>query len=586
VKVSFFTESATFAHIQILIMRTALFFLLLVSYSTFLLGQAPEWFVYLDSVSVFSSPKAADLTGDGTPDMVIGGGAEGASRLDGVAAINGASGNRLWTHPVRDQLYGTALFRDITGDQVPEVFTGGRNAQYFALDGSSGVPVWEFFPDSLGKPADLGWYNFYNAQWIPDQNNDSVPDLVITNGGDASAFPSDTTRPAGRLMILSATDGSIIAMDTMPDGRETYCTPLVVEWNDTLRILFGSGGETVRGKYWEVKLSELRNNDISNARILASDNSKGFIAVPSLADLNGDQETDIIIPALNRKMIAIDGQTRLPLWTVDMPGAENYVSPAIGRFTGDASPDVFGIFAIGVFPFYSGFIKVLIDGSDGSIVWQDTTPVYQFSQVNAIDKDGDGTDEILLIRNWDAGFSVVDYRNIFSWFDPDTKVMTDFGFPRIGLNIYSTPLISDFDLDGFLDIVFVYNTASDSWYAPKGARIERIDTGIPFTQPAWGGYMGNNGDGYYSPQQATSLEFEDALPFSLFPNPAKDFLKVSFEGNSSVPARLTDMQGRILRSILLHPDDRIDLGGINPGVYILTMQMKGNPVSRKVILIP
>ena len=31
-------------------------------------------------------------------------------------------------------------------------------------------------------------------------------------------------RPPGRLMILDAVTGNIIAQDTMPDGEETYCS--------------------------------------------------------------------------------------------------------------------------------------------------------------------------------------------------------------------------------------------------------------------------------------------------------------------------------------------------------------------------
>ncbi len=42
----------------------------------------------------------------------------------------------------------------------------------------------------------------------------------FANGGNHAAPAWDTLRDAGKLMVLDAMTGSILAIDTMPDGEE------------------------------------------------------------------------------------------------------------------------------------------------------------------------------------------------------------------------------------------------------------------------------------------------------------------------------------------------------------------------------
>lgn len=426
--------------------------LLLVSIANCAPAQQTRWSTQFGLVSVISSPQATDLNGDGVLDIVVGAGAENAFLPKGVIALDGSNGSELWSYPTRSQVFGTALFADINGDGVDDVFIGGREAIFYALDGVSGVPIWEFWPDSLGDPRNAGWYQFYNPQWIPDQDQDGVPDLLISNGGDANATAYDSLRPPGQLVVLSGLSGQVLASDFLPDQHETYFSPLLLDQSSDPAILFGSGGETVRGKLWRIGLSDLMTNSLSNAQLILSDTLKGFIPVPSLTDLNGDAVDDIILPYLNGGLIALDGSSYQSLWQHDFPGYENYVSPTLGQFTGDPTPDVFGILAKGQWSFYAEYVKYLVDGATGQIVWTDTTPTYQMTQPNALDWDGDGFDEILLMHNYDIGTSIVKFQNRLRIYDFQSGLSTDFGGPRSGLNLFSTPLITDLEGDGPLEI--------------------------------------------------------------------------------------------------------------------------------------
>ena len=545
--------------------------LLLLSLSASLNAQQVRWSTLLDSVGAFSSPRAADLNQDGILDIVVGGGIENAPSPSGVIALDGQNGQILWNLPTRNHLFGTPLLRDLTGDSIPEVFITGREAQFYCLNGQNGAVLWEFWSDAQGNPTLNGWYQFYSPQWVPDQNGDQIPDLVVTNGGDATALANDSLRPAGHLMILSAVNGQILAQDTMPDGRETYHSPLV-QFNGTSPVLlFGSGGETVRGKYWQVSLDDFMQSGLANAQVLSSDTAKGFIAVPSLADLSGDGILDPIVPALNGALLALDGNSHQEIWRVQFPGTENYVSPVLGQFTGDATPDAFAIFAQGVWPFYSFFVQVLIDGATGQIVWQDTTSTYQLASGNALDQDGDGWDELLLIRNIDAGFYQVNYQNQFFFYDFNDSTFTSFSGPRSGLNVFTSPLIEDLDGDGLLDLIYTYHPQVDNWYNFDGFRMERMDLNLSVRPVAWGGYLGTGRDGVYQPPvMSARWESTGNPPVFLYPNPGYDRIHLA----PDLPVdqfSLLDIRGKVVWEAR-SPSFPVEVIGLPPGLYLYRMQ--------------
>ena len=478
-------------------MKLTSLLLIITAFATMGYGQSQKWSAYLDTSTTFSSARAADLTNDGVLDLVIGGGLDGAPESNGVNAINGVDGSVLWNFYTEEEIFGSAQIMDITNDNVPDVFIGGRYAEFYAIDGSTGNMLWEFFPYAPTQAVDSGWFNFYNPQFIPDQNSDGVEDILVANGGNHALPPWDTLRDPGMLMILDAMTGSVIAMDTMPDGEETYCSPTVYEHDGILQIIYGSGGENDKGSLWRTTIADLMADNLENSTQLASDPTLGFIAPTSIADMNDDGDLDIINLAYDGTVRCFDGSNNALLWQVDNPGTESSAGPTIGNFIGDATPDVFGVVYKGAAPTFTEFYQILIDGATGNVVWKDSLGSMHYGSSSAVDLDLNGRDEAIVSLNYHNGTS---FSHQVLSIDFQNDVVTPMSPVEAGVNLATTVLVEDLDNNGFLDFVYGYRADSLNPMGDKGFYVKCLEgtNAIPPVGIAWGGYQGTHKDGHYN----------------------------------------------------------------------------------------
>lgn len=476
---------------------TFLFTILFLTLNTLTFGQSSRWITQIDSANIFSSPRFSDLNKDGFLDVIIGGGIESVSVGNGVLAINGKTGETLWSVASKSQIYTSALFQDINGDQIQDVFIGGREAIFYAIDGSTGNIIWEFWPPYKGDARKAGILNFFATQWIEDQNKDGFKDLLVTNGGDYLAGPKQKDRPAAQLMVLDGKTGNILAKAKMPEKRESYYAPHVYANSERKEsIIFGTGGETVNGGLWEVPLTDLMKNSISKAKLIVRDSTSGFILNSVLADINGDGFLDIMNARMNATLTAIDGVNHEVLWKHSFSGYECYVTPSLGQLVGDETPDFFTILAEGTFPMYTDFKLVVIDGKTGELVWEENSGFNQFSPAALLDLNFDGTDEIVYIENKildQQKFIVINQIRVI-----DLKNTKSFyiGSVRNGLSMAAAPSIIDINNDGFYELVVATSAIPEDKKLPYSL-IECIDLKQELESISWPGYLGPNENGTY-----------------------------------------------------------------------------------------
>ena len=71
------------------------------------------------------------------------------------------------------------------------------------------------------------------------------------------------TRVPGKVLIFSGADGQILSSSVVPDGRESYYSPVLHQSQDgTTTVLFGTGGETHGGALWYITLHDLYKGNI------------------------------------------------------------------------------------------------------------------------------------------------------------------------------------------------------------------------------------------------------------------------------------------------------------------------------------
>jgi outer membrane protein assembly factor BamB len=466
-----------------------------------------DWSISIPDITSSSSPRAVDLNEDGILDIVMGaGGDEWSHTKMGVVAINGANGAILWTAEASNQMVGTPVFLDINDDKIPDVIIGGRSAELQAIDGKNGKVIWQFYKGENAYSARKeGLYNFYNPQFVKDQDGDGLLDLVICNGGDAAIATGALHRPPGKLMLLSSKTGNVIAEAKMPDLHETYISPVCFdcENSDNPTFVFGTGGESKSGHLYLCKLSDLKKGDLKNAIVLDSTTEKGYEAPPVLADFNNDKQLDILFNTVEGKTILLDGLTHKTIWSVKCDSAEVFSQPAVGYFTGnDRNLDVFVSFSIGVYPYYQRTEQWLIDGKTGKVISKFKDQRFTYASPLTADLDEDGTDDVVINMVRD---SAVDGRNKpyyeLSIFDFKHNKNGTLASRQNGACFASTPYLGDLDNDGKLDVIYsgspalysIFPGTSSFQRTPVMLFIHRVEMDkINAKAVKWGSYMGKD----------------------------------------------------------------------------------------------
>ena len=319
----------------------------------------------------------------------------------------------------------------------------------------------------------------------------------------------DEERDTGYLMILSGANGQTLGIADLPDGRETYMSPLLYTPHPDMatEVIYGSGGETWDGSLWSTSIDAIMDGDISaSVQIVAPtpDVKKGFMTPPAIADLTLDGIQDIVVSSFDGRLILVDGRNYTHTWSIDMhavvengstPGLESWASPTVGYFTSDSVPDVFVNYVIGIFPQYSSSYYALVDGASGEIIWNETTSHTIFTSPLSVDLDSNGRDDVVIVRGveeWrEEGPLSYNTASILDTCEMNTIPL----YNRTNLSI-GTPLIADLDMDGNLEMVATTTTGYLS--ETEGWTLMRMDLNVSTpSRIGWGAYMGSQYDGEF-----------------------------------------------------------------------------------------
>ena len=192
-----------------------------------------------------------DINRDGVQDVFVAKVSDPC--ITNLLALDGLSGETVWQAKVNFDVFSLRCELDVNLDGITDCLASGRLGGFIALDGKDGSILW-VVDSSITFPK----YNFYFPLIVDDLDFDSIPDIINTHGGDADYPPWVSDRSPSFLVVISGRTGSRL-MDPIliPDGHETYCSPVLVELEGTKLVLFGSGGETISGSLWAVSLQSI-----------------------------------------------------------------------------------------------------------------------------------------------------------------------------------------------------------------------------------------------------------------------------------------------------------------------------------------
>jgi outer membrane protein assembly factor BamB len=534
-------------------------------------AQSVVWDNHVQGSNTFASPRVVDLNGDGVADVVVGCGRELADTSDGVFAFDGVTGEILWSTEARSQIFGSPIFHDITGDGTPEVFIGGRRSQFYCIDGSSGDILWEAVPCSqLLDCFTDSLPNFYTGQWLEDLSGDGIPEIVNVLGGFAPAEAGDPDRPPGHVVIIDGATGEMLRQYETPDGSESYNSPIVWKVDgQSPMVVFGSGGETISGSLWAASVASLWSGQPEFIELVSSE-LKGFMAPASIADMDGDGLADIVAMSFDGRVTVVSGADVSVIWSErHFPGNESSTVPCLLYFDGDDVPDVAVNYSTGVFPSYTGGFHCVLSGLDGSVLWQSGQSVFPFHSAVAFRAEGEGSDRLVLVRNQAGGQNQVALSMVTSDGSQE-QVIAEQG----SINLASTPFLHDFDGDGLLDVIFITTTHGTNPFSEDNMRVRRLSTGIALDDIGivWGGYMGTGGDGIMHGHVSDPVSAEVALDGNrnllAMPNPFADRIAVQGLPGGGVYS-LHDMAGRSISTGVFHGEIELAPFPVSPGPYIL-----------------
>ena len=437
------------------------------------IGATVLWTTPIDSAGT-SSPRVADLNGDGVREVVLGAGRE--QQMGSITVLSGTGGQVVWQRQYHDEVYASPVLMDVDGDGLDDVVCGRRKrgGGLQALSGTNGAVLWGL--RAVNPDADLPDTHFNSPVPCPDLDDDGVDDLVCLQGGG-----QDQTRPPGRLHLVSGRSGALLATLVMPDGRESYQVPSLDVLDrppDGRRIVIGTGGETVPGHLMSLTFPGLEE------RWRVPSRAKGWVAAARLHDFAGHGVRDVVAVSFDGQVVRVDGETGRIVWQRDHDGFETYVTPGLGRFDGREGLDVVVALSKGTWPVYAEHAVIAwLDGETGELLEEQRFGVMATNQPLVLDVDGDGWDEVLIATNLGFGpvRATIDARLVV--FDGRTRR------PRMDVPFHgfiaTTPWLGDLDDDGRLDVV------AASWGA-----LSRLALDLPSdVYVRWNQYRGPRLDG-------------------------------------------------------------------------------------------
>jgi hypothetical protein len=158
----------------------------------------------------------------------------------------------------------------------------------------------------------------------------------------------------------------------------------------------------------------------------------------------------------------------------------------------------------------------------------------------------------------------------------------------IGSSFTINPFIADLNLDGITDIsgggydqnldrTYIYLWNANSYFNPDKNYLTMLQYNTR--------HNGVYGDYLMVGQEERAFKDSD---FNVYPNPVAGFLQVEIQGfidETELYATISDLNGKLIRDFRLSCNKGLNLRGIAPGIYLLSLRTEKNYLTTKKIIV-
>lgn len=167
--------------------------------------------------------------------------------LGGVKALDGRTGETMWTHWTEHAIFSIDCAFDITDDKTKDCIITGRGGILHAVDGQDGAAIWEVsnkeFPASVMEPEII--LNVYDARYMTDIDGDGIVDVIVAHTTQTGTLRSS------EIIMLSGKTGTVIKTMDFSKNEQLFIAPqtLVHPDGEVMYLLAASTPEQSGGLY-------------------------------------------------------------------------------------------------------------------------------------------------------------------------------------------------------------------------------------------------------------------------------------------------------------------------------------------------